>query len=279
MALVIVNKNVTKGEGEKLYMDALVSEGSLYLTDFSNLGALKQFNVKNNATVNNLAQGAAVELGVISNSYISTPKADSALTAKKGLTADGIIGGGAYGLIIPNVMDYLSKAEVQSHNILFNIWLNTGTSGVARGFVRTWGGGTDWANTAFRCNIAIAGNPTFTIGGAVVQETALYPEANKIVQCSYLYQGVGQKIKVWINGVYKGETAQLATGFNAAGKSIVIGKPEIPQTGNQEFFRFSIEDLTVSGRDANAVVQKDYNYVNQLGEYSDKPTKRPYANV
>jgi|GEM_PF-1209118 len=276
MTLVIKNKNVSLPSGEKLYRDALVTNGTIYLTDFSNRGATNNFSVKNSDIVMDLARESSVPLGVIAQGQIITNKSSSELTAKKGFTADGITGPGAYGLNIQAIAEYLTNH--QNNNILFNLWVNTGVSGNARGFIRTYGGGTDWSNTAFRANISNTGNLTMTIAGVALQSSTYYPLPNSDVRLAYLYQGVGKGLKVWINGVYKGETAALATGFSAANMTIIIGKPEISATGNQTFYRMLIEDLTVSGRTAEAVVEKDYNYVNALGEYEGIP-KRPFANL
>lgn len=276
MTLVIRNKNIILTEGTKLYRDALVTVGTVYLTDLSNRGATQNGAVKNGDKIFDLGRESSLDMDVNAEGYIVTNKADSALTAKKGFSAIGISGNGAFGVNIPDVLDYLTNNK--THKFLFSIWVNTGTTGNSLGFIRSYGGGTDWTNTAFRANISNTGNLTMTIGGAVISGATFLPAPNTDARIAYLYQGVGLPLKVWVNGVYKGETPAVTTGFDAIGKTIVIGKPEISALGSQTFYRMLIEDLDVSGRNADDVVQKDYNYVNAIGEYTGIP-KRPYANL
>src|SRR5690625_1963614 len=72
MSLVIKSLGTTAPEGaERLYRDALVTEGSLFLVDFSNRGTLDNYSLEPGAPVMDLAREAAAELGVVTTANSS----------------------------------------------------------------------------------------------------------------------------------------------------------------------------------------------------------------
>lgn len=278
MTLVIVNKKVELPQGKKVFRHALVTEGSLLVIDFSNLGGTLNFNVDNGAEVLNLARETASGLGVNVYSKIVTPNVENELNEYQGFDTSNVPSSpaGGFGLNIYNLMSFLSAN--QGHRFFFSFWINTGATGTARSFVRTVDG-DDFTNTAIRMNISNTGNLTTTIAGAIISDIVFRPMPNANQRVCYEYQGVGLPIKVWVNGVYAGESSTSATGFDANNHTLIIGRAEGTTTGNQAIYSLIVEDLTLSGRSGEEVAQKDYDYVNQIGEYEGKPTKRPYANL
>lgn len=275
MTLVIRDRNLHLQEGDKLYKDVMVTEGTILALDFSNTGTTDGFNVDNGAIVRNLAKETAEQLEAVITGSIKTSTEENQLNSKKGFTGEALPASpsGEWGVNIQGVLDYLT--ENSGHSFAIIMWAENGTIGTARSFMRSKVE-EDYTNTSLRANISATGNITVTVAGAQVAGSGQFPPATGVFATAYEYRGVGQPVQTWINTTDKGDTPMLASGFNAAGGTLIIGRPEIAVVSDAAIYRILIEDLTVSGRTTEEIMLKDWNYVNALGEFLGIQ-KRPFA--
>lgn len=270
---VIKSLGITAPEGAKLvYHDANVVDGTLLLHDFSNTGTLDGFNVASNAIVRDLARLSALKYGVDNRGYI---QGDGVLTPGKGFSAENYIAGEAgMGVVIPSdILEYLASNQPNS---VWWFYLRIGPSNAGGTLITTEDGG-DYGVLDVRLTVStsILGiTPTFAGGNSQNLSNVLL--GDNLIQIAMEFQGVGQPVKMYVNGQFYGN-ANNATGFSG-GDSIRVGKP-IQSTNGADIgvYRYGIEDLDVSGRTAEEVVQNDWDYVNALGEF-EGITKRPYVD-
>lgn len=278
MNLVIKNDNVTAPSGsEKVYRDALVSEGTLMLVDFENTGTTVDFDLSKG--VFDLAREAAEQLGVFTAPEVSLVSPID-ITADRGVPGNPI-GSTSFsrGLLFKGIGKYLYDNQPRC---IVSAWIkldmsvpNIQNSQMIR---------TNDVGTVGNIGIQSASTVNPTISARMADKFSI-PSSQNIgedyTQVSIEFTGPTTPNKVYINGVYQydGSAAEGAFVENDANDVLRIGHPQVSTTGPMTVYRMLIEDLDVSGRSAQEVVAKDYNYVNQLGEFSDVPTKRSYANV
>lgn len=283
MNLVFKNQRDTAPVGaEKMYRDALVSNGTLLLLDFENKGTT--FNGDLSQGIYDLARDAAELLGVYTYPEIKTKTTIPALTTDKGLPMldMGAADNGDYsvGYNFQGITEYLYDHQPEC---LVTFWLRldmTRTNLAASRIIRTQDSGTTG-------NIAIisasASNPTISVRIADKSTLLNYNVGTGYVQVGIEFTGNSTPNKVYLNGEYLQDGIDSAGGFLApVGAGVLsIGAKNTVANANSpaNLYRVLVEDLTVSGRTALAVVQKDYNYVNQLGEFAGKNTRRSYANA
>jgi len=282
MNLVFKNQRDTAPVGaEKLYRDALVSKGTLMLVDFSNKGSTFEGDLTKG--VYDLARDAAELLGVNTYPEFKTKTAIPSLTAEKGLpmTNMGAVNQDDFsvGLNFNGINKYLYDHQP---NCMVIFWIKLDMSRenlISSRIIRT-------QDTATVGNIAVITpspiNPQISVRVADKLTLVNYDIGTGYVQVGIEYTGNATKNKVYINGAYLQEGVDSVGGFlPSSGAGVLsIGAKNAP-AGNSSanIYRVLVEDLTVSGRNALQVVQKDYNYVNQLGEYAGKNTRRPFANL
>lgn len=284
MGLVIKSKGVTAPEGsEKLYRDALVSEGTLLLQDFSNRGTLHDFRLQNGDPVFDLSRDVSLGLGIENQASFKHNLEDEnpELTLGKGFRLDnlGPNPGGAENLGIDLGMSLLDYLSTKTGNILLVAWLRvdpSATFAAGRFVTSTGDGGGNGFPIAF--NITTGGAMTISFAGAsgVVGSAAL--SDGKLVQAGIEYMGEGIPHNVYINSELSGTGNNPAATFGIPDSTLLLGKSD---TGNRPsiMYRWLIEDLDASGRTAEEVVRKDWDYCNGFGEFVDKPTKRPFIDV
>ena len=262
MALVIKSLGTTAPQGaKKLYRDALVEEGSLFLVDFSNKGTLINFDITNGAPVFDLSREASNELGVNTQGSVITGD-DLTLTEGKGFYPErNLPSGGGQGVFFGNSLhNYL---EANQPKCVFIIWGRATDSGgdqLVRSLV-----GSDPSGTNIRINANSGGAIISTLAGASSVGVAVTTPVGNLFQVAIEFRGAGLPNKVYLNGTYLGEGTNNATGF-VESSDLGIGKIE-PSNPNPVVYRMLMEDLDVSGRTALEVVQKDYDYVHALGEF------------
>lgn len=282
MSLIIRVPKVKAPVGaEKLYRDALVSKGSLLLHDFSNKGTLENFSLALGAPVKDLSREASNPLSVVNSTtfnYNADDVEEPSLTAGKGLSLlnFGANSGGAnnYGVDIgTSLLNYLN---VNQPRLLFTIWLrvlqDVGGSG---GFVTSTsedGGGNSYplrvnkVEGGFSINLSMAGA---AIGSQSIGE-------NNLAQISCEYQGSGFPLRRFRDGMFQGLAGNAFT-FGTPTSPLVFGKTDTINR-NIVIYRYLIEDLSVSGRSADDVVQKDWEYCTGTGAFDGSPTKRPFID-
>lgn len=276
MTLVIKNNLVSGGLG-KLYRDVMVSNGTLTLVDFSNKGCLKDENL---TTVRDLALEAKNDLNIPNN--ISFNVTDRGivpnLNDKKGYP---IVNLGSYsstandsGLKIIGIDDYLN--ENQPHSLIV-VWYDA--TGMDRENLSS--------DSLIKSGDALFENIRMTGGAGALASirfggtgSSNYNPGNSVVQVAVEYIDNTQPCKVYVNGKYHGLGSSNAYGFKPANSNnpLNIGVKSPGKNSTVNIYRMFIEDLDVSGRTALEVLEKDYNYVNALGEFSSI-SPRPFSNL
>ncbi len=273
--LVIKNNLLTGGSG-KLYRDVIVDVGTIFCLDFSNKGCLTNDNL---ATVRDLAKEAKDDLLIPNNVLFKVTDRGTvpALTAKKGYP---IVDLGSYsatandsGLQTKGVDEYLFSKQPHS---LMVVWLDC--AGTGRSNL-----GSDNVIASSDTNVE---NIRLTGGGGATVSLrfggigfANYNVGSNVTQLAVEYIDSTQPLKLYVNGRYYGLSSANGYGFKAAtANPLNIGAKTPLRNTTINLYRPAIFDLAKSGKAALDVVEKDYNYVNALGEF-DGIAKRPYANV
>lgn len=278
MSLVIKSLGTQAPEGaERLYRDALVTKGSLLAVDFSNRGTLDNFDVA--SPVLDLAREPAAELGVV-NMIENTYDSDSELSQGRGVqTYEGEEDPGATkGMVFSGgLLPYLYENQPNSIAILWarvNEDYRTEEEVAIMSFDTNLSSGVN--GTDFRSRLTETNRLTLSFGGSGIAGGDISP--------SYSLQQVavefrpGETNRYFIDGVFRGETNDVTAFSNntafAFGPKIKAKAP----AADAAIYRFLIEDLEQSGRTADEVVLKDYNYVHALGEFEGIP-KRPFVDA
>lgn len=271
METLVIKNNLLSGGTQKLYRDVIVENGTLFCFDFSNAGCVRNDDL---ATVRDLAMEAKQELGIADNvSFDVTDRGVvPALNGKKGypIVDLGSYSANAYdsGLNIFGIDDYLFNN--QPEKMLITFWVGTGE--ITNSTSNEWAKAGNRDN--FRASGSVATSMHFTSSSIVAEPL---PD---VKQLTVERQGVGLPNRIYINGKYEGEGSADAVSFseNTGGNPFSIGA-KVPFTDtNLVLYRAFMEDLTVSGRSALDIVQKDYNYVNGIGEFAGIEP-RPFANL
>lgn len=271
METLVIKNNLLSGGTQKLYRDAIVVKGSLFCFDFSNSGCVRNGDL---TTVRDLASESKQELGITDNvSFNVTDRGVvPALNTNKGypIVDLGSYSATAYdsGLNIFGIDEYLFTN--QPEKMIVTIWVgNSNLSGATS---------QEWMKAGNRENFRATG-PSSTSMYFTASSISQEPLPS-IKQLSVERQGVGLPNKIYINGKYVGEGSADAVLFseNTNGNPLSIGAKSPIANTNIVLYRAFMEDLTVSGRSALEVVQKDYNYVNALHEFAGIEP-RPFANL
>lgn len=277
MALVIKTRGVEAPEGaEKLYRDALVVPGTLVLHDFDNRGTLDNFSLAQGSPLRDLARDSSLALGV-DNSAVMYHKSESTpeLTTGNGFRANNLgdnpkptkILGFNLGM---SLLEYLHQTQP---NTLMIVWIRQqgGMSAQPINSMSTGGGGTDYPirvnlsqGTSLNVSLAGAAGGPINFGGG-------------LLQYAVEYSGNGQPLRRYVNGQYEGE-GQSAFDFGEPTRELMIGQDDTTQP-TAVTYRWLVEDLSVSGRNAADVVGRDWEYCNGIGEFAGKPTKRTFIDA
>lgn len=285
MGLVIKTQGTTAPEGaEKLYRDALVGEGTLFLQDFSNRGTLYNFRLNNGDPVYDLAREVSIPMGM-NNSITfkhNLEEGNPELTEGKGFRVDnlGRNPGSAENLGIDLGTDLLEALSERTGGVLLVTWCRINPEATGSGaFVTSTGngGGNNYPIRFYGSsfgggfiNISFAG----AAGGGAPEDYA----DGKLVQVALEYIGEGIPNNIYINGSFSGASTNVAASFGDPDSNLVLGKIDtINRSGIM--YRWFIEDLNISGRTAEDVVQKDWDYCHGTGEYTGLPTRRPFIDA
>jgi len=277
MALIIKTTGTEAPAGaEKLYRDALVAPGTLLLHDFSNRGTLQNFSIGQGDPLYDLGRDTSIPLDVdnsTSMDYNTEDVSAPELTPGRGFSAENL------GVIPPeksflgfnlgrSLLEYL---YTQQPNIVMIIWArNPGPS--ANPIVTS--NSSDGGGNGYPIRVNFSGGTSInaSIAGAAGGPTSL----PGLIQYSVEYKGEGEPIRRYVNGQFEGEGSDAYL-FGDPSRDLVIGKDGPSPTG--VLYRWLIEDLDVSGRSAEDIVKKDWEYCTGTGEYEGLPTKRPFIDT
>ena len=283
MGIVIKSKGIAAPSGaEKLYRDALVSDGTLLLQDFSNFGNLIDFDITNWAT--DLAKEASEELNIYNSTKLKwNPEnvVKPELSAGRGyqMTSLGRRNvnpladfGLNYGI---DLGKYLADNQP---NFSLTFWFHRVPSIPLGGRVML-----------YPTNEAAPSEHLMSInvldGGAVNPSIAGVPggsvlSTGSINQYTLEYRGAGQKLRRFMNGAFHSETASNAGVLKAPISGLILGNNETNANDiGCNIYRVIIEDLSLSGRSADSLVKKDWEYCQGIGEFAGRPTKRPFIDL
>lgn len=265
MAIIIKSLDTVAPVGaKKLYRDALVSNGTLGLIDFSNKGSQDNIKILNGETVNDLSREASKEIGVINNFQVVGSPTSFTLTDGMGFATLN-----REGSLNVNQLNGLSFGKDISNKIptgggfLWSVWLRRKIDGdTATPVIRTADNGDNFKMSSFK-------NEGFTVsfgGGSHTFSTS--NRDGELLQLSLLYNGVGQKPTAFFNGTIADSFVRTeeCTGFIPNIES-VIGTYEGALGVDIAVYRMIFEDLNISDRLAAQVVALDYEYVTGIGRY------------
>ncbi len=275
MSTLIIKNNLISGGVGKLQKDALVSSGTLFCLDFSNMGCIQNGDLE---TVSDLAVYAKNDLEIPNSiDFALTDRGvKPALTSLKGFP---IVNLGSYattafdsGINIDGIDKYLFSKQPKS---LWVVWIVADDSRPEK-VSDTWFKSGDVSNQNIR---SVGGSGLSASLRLANGEGVTNFNISQITQIGIEFQGAGLPNKIFVNGKFYVNAATNAVGYSAeTSNPISIGVKAPVKNTTITLFRTLLEDLTKSGRSASEVIQKDYNYVNALNEYSGI-VKRPFANV
>lgn len=278
MAIIIQDNSITLNEGVKLYRDALVSDGTLFLMDLSNKGGTDDFNIANGNPVYNLAR----DTGLVPYDAVMNTRKTMKLSEGRGFSSsssdeDGYMNAQheLSGIVLPDELGaYLAST---SNRTLHIFWMRREYPSISNqnSLMRSA------LNRELGFNYSISCGDTksyvIRVGGAQITTT---PRAdNELVQVAVEYIDNTTAPNLYINGVLSStlnRNPSTTGGFQL--QSSAIGNSDSVLPTSNFMYRMIVEDLTISGRTAQEVVTKDFNYVHQTGEYLNLPTKRPFVD-
>lgn len=272
METLVIKNNLLSGGTQKLYRDVIVEKGTLFCFDFSNGGCVSNDDL---TTVRDLALESKQELGIVNDVSFNVTDRGTVpdLTDKKGypMVDLGSYSANSYdsGLNVYGIDEYLF--EQQPSKVVWTLWLSYdsvfGATSVR--YMMAGNTGNFYAQGSFNVSMNFNASSIIT-----------HPISSNSVQLSVERQGNGLPNKIYINGKYVEDGSMDAGVFleNINNNPFSIGVKTPITSSGAILYRTFMEDLTVSGRSALEVVQKDYNYVNALGEFAGIEP-RPYANL
>lgn len=281
MGIVIKTKGLNAPEGAlKLYRDALVNEGTLFLHDYSNFGTLRNFDITDWAT--DLAKESALELGINNESKmrwspdrVSKPELSEGkgykMTNLGRVNADPLVFGLDQGFDLGNYL-----FQNQPHFIM-TVWYNkAGETPIGGRLMRLSTGESDNQHMiSVNVNDGGAVNPSIAgvVGGGNISQ-------GDAQQYTLEYRGAGQRLRRFMQGSFHSESANVAQSLLEPKGNFIIGNNEVGITRNIgiNIYRILIEDLNVSGRTADEAVKDDWDYCHGSGIYTGLPTKRPFID-
>ncbi|NKI28266.1 hypothetical protein HCG49_17060 [Arenibacter sp. 6A1] len=275
MTLVIKSLGTTAPSGaKKLYRDALVVNGTLFHVDFSNRGSLNNFNIRKDSLVYDLSRESSIPLGITTTGSVNLiSDIDLTLTDGKGFTLEN-----------PNLPVnknqglYFNAADLMSYlvnNQPHCVWVGwarrkINADDTNNELVRSVSGG-DYSIKNIRSNITY-NTLTPTFGGGSYQ---IPINEGELFQFAIEFTS-GQKNKVYLNKNFIGDGSVVSSGFIPADKFGLFNSNVGTPTG-AAFYRTFIEDLDVSGRKVEDILQKDWQYVHGIGQF-EGVEKRPFVD-
>ncbi|MDR2274343.1 MAG: hypothetical protein LBF27_25775 [Sphingobacterium sp.] len=281
MNVVIKNQRDKSTTGEKLRRDALVSDGTLMLLDFSNGGTTFEYNLSKG--IYDLARDAAFDLDVETNPVLKSKTVIPDLTAGKGLPGISLgattVTDYTAGLLIEDVSEYLYLK--QPHALLF-FWVRIDLSrpNIASSYIAKSQDGGTAGNISIQAPSSV--NPYVSVRFADKITAANLNIGSTYAQIGAEFINGTTANKLYVNGVFSANGTTVNGGFlqPTGDKLVALGARGAAGVACPlNLYRIGIEDLDISGRTASEVMRKDWEYCTQTGEYLNKPTKRPFIDV
>lgn len=238
----------------KLYLDAAINKGTLFLFDFlrGDSNPNPDGVLAAGATFKNLVDGGA-DAVYIGGSASSAQAVVANAAGKAGITSTGTTGNtGA----TPQI-DLGSPQPTADKPFIVNLWVKGAGMGFTAGFLMgdtvSANGATGTTQWAWALYQAAANSPQYgqrAVGATLVGPSAV-PASTAVRHLALSW--VGGTLTTYINGVVFGSAAGLASPLGATGKAPFLN---FGQPGT--FYRASMERLDLSGRSALAAAQAEY---------------------
>lgn len=283
MAILIKTSGEAPEGAKKIYRDAIVTEGSALLIDFSNRGTVPDNKPKNGQNILDLAREPAFEMGLENSIELIINNPSYELTAGYGLNLKTL------GSVYANVpkkgvhfgTDLLTKLSQWTNDEIVIIQWLARKPGTAIKTGEVINSNSSNKGYPYRGVLNGTGGLVATIAGTALPANNIYESAT---QQTFHYQGEGKKIKQFCNTETRPDSVNNATGFGTPSESLkwgdmYSGGASIEQGLDIALYRVYVENITVSGRTALEVMQKDYNYCHGTGEFSGTGAKRPFTDT
>lgn len=287
MGLLIKDKNADFSgvEGaEKYYYDALTTNGTVLLLDFSRKSTLPNNNLVNGSRINDLAIGGTSLNNNTNFKVTSSGNADDDFLVDGTFLLRNVDGGEKDGGINlgRSIQNYLRTNDVKK--ALFIIWMycpNTDSPfNASYPSIQSTTGESIGNQNLIRVYYPVSGAVSISIAGVATQGFQYKNDTEQFRQVAVVYER-GQVLKTYRSAA-KVNSDSLDVNNNSWGvpdSDLVIGNQTNDGINSTiRIGRILIEDLDKSGRNPVSVIQQDYDYVNAVGEY-EGIEKRPYANL
>lgn len=284
--LLIRNVNETAMPGAPvIYPDAIVNDGTLFALEFSNRGMLVDYDLSKG--VSDLAENTPVrdDIQTFPQLGLNPAAVIPALTDKKGFPMT-FLGGGSNmynsGIMIQGVGQYLNDNQPHA---LFIMWIemDMDVEGITASRIIRLGqsGGNGYALTV---NLGSTESPWVNISlGGKLSTGNLDIGADAPTQIAVEWRGPNLGNRYYVNGVLAGENDNTEGSFGTPANDDILAiggiTPGIDRNSAGIVYHASLHDLDVASVSAIDLVEKNYEYVNQIGRYENLPTRRPYANL
>src|SRR5690606_36856136 len=271
MGLIIKDNNADfsgVAGAQKYYFDALATDGTLLIHDYSRAGCLPTQTLKNGVPVLDLAKGGTdLNLNSVFRTQSESFRNDDyleggAMRLKNMRNEDsGLDGGINLGQTIQN---YLRDNDVRKSVIILWVMIpyDAGAAEQSHTFISSTTSQAIGSGNLIRVFLNPAHRLAITLAGMHTTIAARYPNA-KFSQVAFVYER-GELLVSYRNG-YKVHVDSEVANNNSWGipdSDLVIGVNETDVIVTRNILgRLVIEDLDMSGRDAEEVITMDYNYV------------------
>lgn len=285
MAIILRDKNADFSNirgAEKLYLDALTTEGTLILQDYSRQSCLPSGGLTKNAPVVDLSLGATdtnkdMEFIVNSEAFKDFDYNENGAYTLKNVGDDG-------GIVIgTDVLNYLHQNNPSK--VLLILWIKTpyDESALDYGFTPFSSDRADGLGNGrlIRGVLTVHGHITITLNGVACQPISFKKTDSSFTQIAIVFER-GQKNKSFRDSAKVNSDSTVTNDLNwgePSGEGLYIGnRTNDGYNSNLQIGRFLLEDLDRSGRDEREVISMDYDYVNAKGAFTGIE-KRPFANL
>lgn len=269
---------------EKYYLDALTTEGTLLLHDYSRGGCLPSRTLKNGVRVVDLAQGGT-ELDNNSNFVVNSTAfknddylEDGAMRLKN-MQGDGLPGGVNLGT---KIQEYLVDNNVQKLLMILWAYVPYDPQSYERSYPIIQSSTSEDIGTGnlIRVYLNASWQLTVTLAGVSAGGVAVHNPEGVFNQVAVVYER-GEVLKTYRNNA-KVNSDSPEVNNNVWGEpdsDLIVGvNANDGIVSRNKLGRLLIEDLDRSGRDPVDVINMDYTYVNATGDFAGIE-KRPYANL
>lgn len=283
MAIILKDKTAdfSQIEGaEKLYLDALTTEGTLLLHDYSRMSCLPDGTIEHNSPIIDLGSMGEDTVFKSNSELMKDDDYLDALTKSYLLRNVGANGGINLGR---GIQQYLY--EKNPEKVLFIIWMYSPYEEHNRDFGFTLINSlTDSGvgnNFIFRVTLVGHGHATISVCGLGAQPIQFKNTLGEFRQLAVVYER-GKKNATFRNAEKVFSDSLTENNYNWPKPSSDLFIANQTNDGysktDVKIARILIEDLSKSGRDERDVISMDFDYVNGTGAFTGIEP-RPYSRV